>query len=491
MTPAAPPEEVSRHKCLIYEGHPREQLPVIIPLLVNGLGEGRRCLYLGDPETVTLVGVALAERGVPVSELVRLGTLVLSSDRSHLENGGFDPAGMVAMLVRMIDQAVKDGYTGLCATGDMMWELGSEENFEKLQVYEALLETVFRDKPLVGICQYRRETVPARALRAALENHRSIYLGSTLREDNHFYLPPELHLETRDDGLLDRQGEWMCEQIRRVMNAEEKRDQALKALRESEAKQRRLAEDLARINADLDRRVRERTEELEAFTFSVSHDLRAPLRAVDGYSQVLLERHAASLGPEGLRHLEKVSQSCERMRQLIDDLLRLSRITLAPLNIEDVDLEALARGALDELLGGAARKNVDAVLGPLPRGRGDSSLLKQVFLNLIGNAVKYSARQDRSRIEIGGSSDGAEVTVWIRDNGVGFDMKHASRLFGVFERLHSPREFEGTGVGLALVQRIVRRHGGRVWAESVPGQGATFSFTLPRGEGARKVFTES
>ena len=455
--------EVSRHKCLIYDGHPSEQLPVVVPLIQEGLRDRHRCLYLGDPEMVRMVESALAEKGVDTAQEIRRGALVFSSDRSHLD-GGFDPQAMVDMLRRLVDDALRDGFHGLCATGDMMWELGSDANFDRLQEYEALLERVFREKPLMGVCQYRRDTVPPRALREALMTHRSVYVGAHLNRDNLFYLPPELLLPAVDARLREAQGEWMCQQITRVLRAEHKRDEAL-------AEQRRLAE-------DLERRVRERTADLESFSYSVSHDLRAPLRAIDGFSKMLMEDQAPSLDAEGLRRLNIIGDNARRMGQLIDDLLKFSRTGRTEMKTQVVDMNALARETLRETVPPGGK--VQAVVGDLPPATGDLPLLKQVFANLVGNAVKYSSKKAEPRIEIGATSGEGETTYWVKDNGAGFDMANAGKLFKVFQRLHGAREFEGTGIGLALVQRIIQRHGGRVWGEGAEGQGATFSFTLPK-----------
>ncbi|HEX7899623.1 MAG TPA: MEDS domain-containing protein [Planctomycetota bacterium] len=461
--------EVSRHKCLIYDGHPSEQLPVVVPLIQEGLRDRHRCLYLGDPETVSMVDAALAEKGVDTAEETRRGALVYSSDRSHL-NGGFDPRAMVGMLRKLIDDALRDGFRGLCATGDMMWELGTDRNFDRLQEYEALLEQVFHEKPLMGVCQYRRDTVPPRAIREALLTHRSVYVGAHLNRDNLFYMPPELLLPEADVRLREAQGEWMCQQITRVLQAEQKRDEALAA-------QRRLAE-------DLERRVRERTAELEAankelesFSYSVSHDLRAPLRAIDGFSKMLLLDQAPSLDAEGKRRLKVIGDSALKMGQLIDDLLKFSRTGRSEMKAQVVDMNALVRATLSEAV---PANKAQVVVGDLPPAAGDLALLKQVLANLLGNAVKYSSKRAEPRIEIGATPGARETTYWIKDNGAGFDMANAGKLFKVFQRLHGPSEFEGTGIGLALVQRIVQRHGGRVWAEGVEDQGATFSFTLPR-----------
>jgi light-regulated signal transduction histidine kinase (bacteriophytochrome) len=235
------------------------------------------------------------------------------------------------------------------------------------------------------------------------------------------------------------------------------------------------------------RRAQEKTVELEAankeldaFSYSVSHDLRAPLRAIDGYSRMLEEDSGPSLGAEGRRLLGVVRSSSRRMGQLIDDLLAFSRLgQQAPARAE-IDMTRLAQSTAAEL----AREYPAAGISvsELPPVLADHALLKQVWLNLIGNAFKYSSKRDGGRVEIGGKAEGAENVYWVRDNGVGFDMRYASKLFGVFQRLHGQDEFPGTGVGLAIVQRIVQRHGGRVWAQAAPGEGAMFYFTLAESD---------
>jgi signal transduction histidine kinase len=245
---------------------------------------------------------------------------------------------------------------------------------------------------------------------------------------------------------------------------------------------------LARLRdhaAELEATVRRRTEalevanrELEGFSYSVSHDLRAPLRAVDGYARMLEEDYAARLDDEGRRLLSVVRQSSLRMGRLIDDLLAFSRLGRQQPSKQLVDMGDLAREVVTELHNGGT---ASIELGELPRSRADRALMRQVWTNLVGNALKYSAKRHDARIEIGGRQQAGENVYWVRDNGVGFDMRYADKLFGVFQRLHRSDEFDGTGVGLAIVQRVVARHGGRVWAEGKPGEGACFQFSLPQG----------
>ena len=476
--------EVSRHKCLIYDGHPSEQIPVIAPLLIDGLQRNLRCLYLGSPEMVEMMESALLERGLDLHQEIQRSAIIFSSDRGHLKNGDFDPAAMISLLRTLIDEAVKDGFAGLCATGDMWWELGTEKNFQRLLEYEALLEKVFREKPLQGICQYHKDLVPSCAIQDALLTHRSAYIGDTLHQENLYYMPPELLLDL-NESARNKQGEWMYQQIVRIDNAERKRDKALEELKKSETMQRGLAEALAETNSELEDRVQKRTaqlesanRELEAFSYSVSHDLRAPLRAIDGFSQALFESYSNLLDDRGVDYLKRVRSASQRMAQLIDDMLNLSRVTRTEMAKEKVDLTAMAKSILDELRVGQSERLVEFQATDGVLAFGDGRLLRQVMENLLGNAWKFTAKQPGAVIKFGTLSDHGETVYFVRDNGAGFDMNYASKLFGVFQRLHPVSEFPGTGVGLATVQRIVHRHGGRVWAEAAPGKGATFYFTL-------------
>jgi signal transduction histidine kinase len=393
--------ESSRHKCLIYDGNPSEQLPVVVPLLMDGLQDRWRCLYLGSPEALRMVDLALVERGVDTEREAGRGALIFSSDRSHLVGGTFDPQAMVDGLCASIDDAVREGFEGLCATGDMRWELGDDGNFGRLLEYEARLERVFREKPLRGICQYHRDILPEAAVRDALLTHRSAYVGDVLNRDNLFYIPPELLLETREGSPASKQGEWMCQQIIRVLKAEHTRDNAL-------ADQRRLAEELAEMNRDLERRVAERTAELEvanrhleAFSYSVSHDLRAPLRAIRSFGRMLAEDFADRLGSEGRQHLERVSANAQRMEQLIDGLLAMGRIVNAHVSRARVDLTALAEEVAREMREADPQRSVEFVIHGGLRAVGDVVLLRAVLTNLLANAWKFTSRCKHARIEVG------------------------------------------------------------------------------------------
>lgn len=244
-------------------------------------------------------------------------------------------------------------------------------------------------------------------------------------------------------------------------------------------------DDIRRLNAELEERVIERTaqlkaanKELEAFSYSVSHDLRAPLRAIDGFTQILVEDYQPLLGEEGERVCNVISHETERMGHLIDDLLSFSRLGRKEMSTGYVNMQALAASAFNELTKEKERERIEFHLEAIPTAVGDEALLRQVWINLLSNAIKFSSRKKRAIIEVGSVMDGNETIYYVRDNGAGFDMEYKNKLFGVFQRLHSEDEFAGTGVGLAIVQRVIHRHSGRIWADGQVGEGATFHFTI-------------
>ena len=302
-----------------------------------------------------------------------------------------------------------------------------------------------------------------------------------------------LALPLRDEGELDVVIGRALERVGLVAenrgcraNLEALADQRSRELREGMERTAQLEsanEEISTLNDDLVRRsldLEKANQQLESFSYSISHDLRTPLRHVHVFSRMLLEGYSGKLDENGNRCLGFIESGCKRMECLVEDLLSFCKLSLQPLVKTTVQTEALVKDVLYELIGDSPEKRVDVVIGALPACQADIPLLRQVFVNLLGNALKYSRNRDLPRIEAGSFESNGETVFFVRDNGAGFNMEFAGKLFGVFQRLQHSDEYEGTGVGLAVAYNIIQRHNGKIWAEAIEDRGATFYFTLAR-----------
>jgi light-regulated signal transduction histidine kinase (bacteriophytochrome) len=278
---------------------------------------------------------------------------------------------------------------------------------------------------------------------------------------------------------------------KQLLSAQDDLGKQLALLKQNEAELRKSEDEIKALNRELEQRVAARTADLEAtnkeleeFSYSVSHDLRTPIRAIDGFSQILLEGYADKLDEEGIRLLQVVRHNTTHMGKLIDDILQFIRIGHKEIIISEIDMEILAREVIEELRPSFADTKLQYEIEPLPPARGDNAMMRQVFVNLLSNAIKFSLPQVTPKIKMGGFIKGDKAVYYVKDNGVGFDMQYVDKLFGVFQHLHCTNEFKGTGIGLAIVRRIVTRHGGRVWAEGKVKEGATIYFALPTKQSA-------
>jgi signal transduction histidine kinase len=472
------------HFCSIYE-NPEEHYAVAIPFMRMGLDRGEKCIYIADDGTFGAVREAMQSEGIDVDRATESNALVLATkEQAYLERGSFNPDWMFTFWKEATDSAMSEGFSALRVTGETEWVVRGGRGLERWMEYESRLTHALSENNCSALCQYNRHCFPPELILDVIRTHPVvIYRGTVCR--NLYYVPADEFLGTNQP---EREVERLLTNIR-------EREHVERALREQLTERRRAEQAVRRSRDHLEMKVNERTaelvktnddlqavnRELETFSYSVSHDLRAPLRHIAGFAE-LLQRHSDRvLDDEGRHQITKILDAANRMECLVDDLLAFSRIGRAETQKTTINLEELVKSVVAEIAPDMQCRNIAWRIGPLPMCYGDPSLLRLVFSNLVSNAVKFTRTREQAQIEIGWlNRSGDEVVVFVRDNGVGFDMKYKDKLFGVFQRLHSREAFEGTGIGLATVQRIVHRHGGQVWAEGSIDHGATFYVALPK-----------
>ncbi|HEY3356784.1 MAG TPA: MEDS domain-containing protein [Polyangia bacterium] len=442
------------HLCGLYETDD-EHRELLGALLRAGLARGDRIVFIAEPAVVEAMGgplraaAAAAGRG-------RASVVLVTPREACLSHGVFTREALTAFLARETARARGEGHAGLCAVVDMSWALGPVPEADRLMELEARLTEHLAGSACLLACQYDRRRFPPPLLLHALATHPRAAVGARVY-DNLYFVPPAEYLGGDPQGAV----------VRRCLRGLE---EVASARREGRGRHEQLLGRAIELTAW--------NRELEAFCDAVSHDLHAPLHSLDGFSRALLEDYGARLDVRARDYLGRVRSASARMSELIDGLRALSRHSGGPMALADVDLSALAAVIVADLRAGEPARTVEAVIQPGLRARGDAGLLRVALGNLLENAWKFTGRREAARVEVGARTRGGQTAFFVRDDGVGFDAPRATKLFGAFQRLPGAVDFPGTGVGLATVQRIVHRHGGRVWAEAAPGQGATFWFTL-------------
>ncbi len=452
------------HCCLLFSS-PEHQLSVTVPFFALGLERGERSVFVGTADEIERLRTGLRESGVDLDRAVSRGRIAFVGEREYLESGKWSTEKMLGFLQRAYDETLGRGYSALRAAGDVFWQVGPEQDFGDVVYYENLLDVFFVGKRMVGMCQYPRERCPDEVLSSILGAHKIAAIDQEVCQNFH-YLPPGLLLEKDAAARARQRTEWMTSQLLRARRAEE---------------------EILRLNRNLEERVKTRTaaleeinRELESFSYSVSHDLKAPLRAIRGYADILREALGAGDRGEVLRSLEVIDESAERMRGLIEGLLAYARLARQEIRPEPVDLDEVAREVLGRFAEDARKAGaVVTVAWPLGKVLAHRLALTQVLENLFTNAMKFVAPGTRPRVHLRTEALGDRLRIRVEDQGIGIPEDWRDRIFEGFRRLNPSSAYPGSGVGLSIVRRAVEKMGGSVGVESELGKGSTFFVELP------------
>lgn len=477
------------HVCLIYE-NTTEQLAAVVPFVKEGLARNERCVVVADEATAAEALQALGTAGIDVAEVRQRGALqVLNARDVYRSPAEFDLQAM-ADFVRQADQeALAAGFAGLRLSGDTSWVLGPEDDCDRLAKYEALLNRLFQNSHTVILCHYHRGNFDGPCIHDVLRNHPLAVIGDQVCTNPH-YQPPGLEVEGRPRerfASLRTRVEWWIAHVRRAQTAGRESAELIKLLQTLSARllevqeaelQQRKSEEHYRETAD---RLRDANTDLESFAFTLAHDLRAPVRSIQGLTQALLEDCGNRLEARALDYVRRIDRSGEELDRLIQDLLDYGRLSRADLVTERVNLQAVVEKALAQLESDIRQSQACVTVdGPLPHVVGHRTTLVQVVTNLLSNAIKFVARGVEPRVRVWAEGRTDTIRLWVEDNGIGIAPEDHQRVFQAFERLHAGEVYPGSGIGLATVLKGMERLGGRSGVESALGSGSRFWIELPR-----------
>lgn len=484
------------HLCLLYDRNPAEQMPALIPFIHDALSHDEQFIYIADDQTVDELAGRLEESGVNVGQETDRGALKLWTRREWRQPGELDSDQKSAQVRHFLEGATRAGFKGSRFAVEMTWTLGPEISAPQLEHWEATLNTIF----VPGcsgriICQYNRSRLAPEVMMAALHTHPLAIISDEVFP-NLFYQAPLIlngqhhgndngngHAHSNGNGHVSpsEQVEWMISQLKRARSAEKDRAELIAkraALAQAELAKKELEETVTERTASL----REAIRELEAFSYSISHDLRAPLRSMQGFSQMLLDSYATALDEQGRNYLQRISNASKRLDVLIQEVLNYTRVGRIPVPLRRVDVAKLM-GELIDLYPTwqppAARIEIEGTLPPVSAHEG---FLTQCLSNLIGNAIKFVAPGVLPVVRLRAEAVNGRVRISVRDNGVGIAPENHARIFHMFERVYSQKEYEGTGIGLTIVRKAVERMGGEMGFASALGRGSEFWIDLKPAE---------
>ncbi len=432
------------HFCAFY--HTKEELmSLLVPYLKSGLQDNEACVWVvSDVISPKEAKDALAAHFKDLDDRIKRGQLEILKARDwYTPNGAFDAGQVLEAWKDKALNARRKGFSGFRATGDTSWL--HKEQWDKFVEYESVIGHSVLGLEMLVLCTYSLDLWEAYQVVDVVSTH--------------------------EFALLKVNGQW-----KQIENSERR-----KAVEDRLKAEERHRQEILELNRDLQDRSAElaaANKELEAFSYSVSHDLQAPLRRIDGFSNLIQEELSGAVAGKAKDYLDRITRAAEDMNRLIEGMLRLSRLSRAEFTWKAVDLSKLATAAVERLRASDPGRKVEVTIQNGLSAEGDPALIASAIDNLVGNAWKYTSRQELARIEFGAESKEGKQVFFVRDNGIGFENSEKDRLFLPFQRLHKEAEYPGLGIGLATVSRIIARHKGRVWAEGEPGKGATFWFTL-------------